>query len=487
MRAKRAGMIVLTIMFIVFSASPGKSASRIALDHKGLTQASEWTVMIYMDGDNNLEEDALIDFIEMARIGSTNKVNIVVQFDRIGKYVPKTNEKYAYWTETLRFRVTRGMKPSRETALKDQQLGEANMGAGKTLADFVSWSKRTYPARRYALIFWDHGQGWRGVLSPTDEVRTIVSRSGVEPLSQPTIGNVRLGFPFRTAIGSPFRTLSFDETDKDKLYNQEIQLHLQQVLNGEKLDLIGFDACLMAMVETAYAMRGVANTFVASEDLEPGTGWQYDDWLRQLTTKPSMDGRELGKVLVDSFATRYGPESEFGDPTTTLSAVDLTKLDELADAITVLSKSLIANFDSEKANIKGARDQCSVYAPNALGDGRDYFLHIDLARFLEELIARLAHQQTKAKATAALQIFRSAVLHKYAGAARKGAFGSNGLATYFPANGSSYENDWLKEGGYENCRTRPAGQQAPIFPVEFVENHYWSDFLHVYFNNFRES
>ncbi len=484
MTAKLAAMIAL---FIVFSASPVRSTSRATLERKGLTQASEWTVMIYMDGDNNLEQDALIDFIEMARIGSTDKVNVVLQFDRIGKYVSKTDERYAYWTETLRFRVTKGMKPSRETALKDQHLGETNMGAGKTLADFVTWSKHTYPARKYALILWDHGQGWRGVLPLTDEVRIIASRSGVEPLSQPTIGNVRLGYPFRTAIGSPFRTLSFDETDKDKLYNQEMQLHLQQVLNGEKLDLIGFDACLMAMVETAYAMRGVANTFVASEDLEPGTGWQYDDWLRQLTSKPSMDGRELGKLLVDSFATRYGPESEFGDPATTLSAVDLTKLDQLADAITVLSKSLIANFDSEKANIKAARDQCSVYAPNALGDDRDYFLHIDLARFFEELIARISHQQTKAKATAALQIIKSSVLHKYAGTARKGAFGSNGLAIYFPASGSNYENDWLKEGGYENGRTRPAGQQAPVFPVEFVENHYWSDFLQVYFNHFRES
>ncbi len=488
MRAKHVRLAVLVILFIFPFMSPGESA-RSSLEVKTDPQQAEWTVMVYMDGDNNLEEDALIDFLEMARAGSTAEVNVVVQLDRIGKYVPKTDERFTYWTETLRFRITKGMKPSRENALKEQKLGEANMGAGKTLADFVEWAKHTYPAKRYALILWDHGQGWRGVLSPTEEVRTIVSRSGVDPLSQPAVGNVRLGFPFRTPIGSPFRTLSFDETDKDKLYNQEIQLHLQQVLKGEKLDLIGFDACLMAMVETAYAVRGVAGTMVGSEELVPGTGWQYDDWLNRLTTNPRMDGRALGKVIVDSFEKRYGTVTEFSDPNpiVTLSAIDLTKLDQLATAITTLSKSLIAKFNSEKSNIKSARSECPVYAPDTLGDGRDYFLHVDMARFCERLIAHTRDQEIKNNAAAVLEIINTSVLRNYAGAARRGAFGSHGLAIYFPPDGSSYEKDWLKEDGYENSRTRPVGGTLPVFPVEFVENHYWSDFLHVYFNHFRES
>ena len=97
--------------------------------------------MVYINGDNNLEEDALIDFLEMARVGSTDEVNVVVQLDRIGKYVSKTDERFPYWTETLRFRVTKGMKPSREKCAQRSKLCEANMGAGKTLADFVAWTK----------------------------------------------------------------------------------------------------------------------------------------------------------------------------------------------------------------------------------------------------------------------------------------------------------------------------------------------------------
>jgi hypothetical protein len=485
MRAKQQRLFFLVVVFIFFFPPAGETSSLTRSIAKS-SQPLEWTVMVYMDGDNNLEEDALIDFLEMARVGSTDEVNVVVQFDRIGKYVTKTDERFPYWTETLRFRVTKGMKPARECALEN--LNEANMGDGKTLADFVAWSKRTYPAKRYALILWDHGQGWRGILSPTDELRVMVSRAGIDPLSQPVVGKMRLGFPFRTAIGSPFRTLSYDETNKDKLYNQEIQLALQQVLKGEKLDLIAFDSCLMQMVETAYAMRGVATSMAGSEDLVPGTGFQYDEWLNDLTNNPGMDGRALGKVLVDSFEKRYGTATEVRDPNpnTTLSAVDLTKMDQLAAAITALSKSLSAKFKSEKMNIRAAREACSVYAPDVLGDGRDYFLHVDMARFCDELAARTRDQEIRDKAAAVSAIIRSSVLRNYAGTARGGTFGSHGLAIYFPPDGVAYQQDWLKEDGYENSRTRRA-RKRPVFPVEFVQSQYWADFLHVYFKYFPES
>jgi hypothetical protein len=242
------------------------------------------------------------------------------------------------------------------------------------------------------------------------------------------------------------------------------------------------------MMETAYALRGVATTLAGSEELVPGTGFQYDEWLNVLINNPGMDGRALGKVLVDSFEQRYGTATEVRDPNpnTTFSAVDLTKMDQLAAAITTLSKTLIVKFNSEKSNIKSAREACSVYAPNVLGDGRDYFLHVDLARFCDELAARTRDQEIRDKAAAVSAIIRSSVLRDYAGAARRGTFGSHGLAIYFPPDGLAYKQDWLKEDGYENSRTRRGGKR-PVFPVEFVESHYWADFLHVYFKHFSES
>jgi hypothetical protein len=475
---RTAALVALLTFFSAVYAQTDKP------DDKSRQSAAEWTIMVYMDGDNNLEEDALIDFLEMSRVGSTDQVNIIVQLDRIGTYVPNTSKRFDFWTETLRFRVTKGSKPSPKNT--PYNIGEANMGDGATLEDFVSWTKKEFPAKRYALIIWDHGQGWRGILPPTDEVRALVSKGGIDPLSQNRVGKLRLAFPFRTPIGSPYRTLSFDETDKDKLYNSEMAQALQKALKNEKLDLIGLDACLMAMLETAYALRGVASVFIGSEDLVPGTGWQYDDWLETLTNKPTMNAQALGTVLVESFTKRYETATEYSEQnaTTTISAIDLSKVDRLADAVTALAKILKIKFNAEKQNIKTARDECSVYAPDALGDGRDYFLHIDLARFCERLLAHTRDQEIKNRLATVLQLIKISVLSNHAGQLRQGAFGSHGLAIYFPPNGISYEQDWLAEHGYENSRTRPAGQAAAAFPVEFVERHYWSDFLHVYFQHF---
>ena len=274
------------------------------------TPRAEWTVMVFIDGDNNLEEDALIDFTEVAKVGSTREVNVVVQLDRIGKYVNRSNTKYPFWTQTLRFHVKEGMEPSPDSTPAAYDIGEANMGDGKTLEDFVSWAKATFPAKRYALIISDHGQGWRGVLPPEEETRGPSADTASSPLSQPRRAGRIAAAPFRTPIGSPLRTISFDETSRDKLYNRELQGALTRALKGEQLDLVGFDACLMAMVETGYAMRGVADTFVASEELEPGAGWQYDDWLRALTRNPTMNGRGLAKVLFDSYQNRYGTATD---------------------------------------------------------------------------------------------------------------------------------------------------------------------------------
>jgi hypothetical protein len=242
----------------------------------------------------------------------------------------------------------------------------------------------------------------------------------------------------------------------------------------------------MAMIETAYAMRGVADVFIGSEELVPGTGWQYDAWLESLTNRPTMNAQALGSLLVQSFAKRYETETEFSeqDPTTTLSSIDLAKVDQLANALTALSKTLMLKFSTEKQNIKDARDECSVYAPNALDDNRDYFLHIDLARFAERLLVHTRDSEIKNQTAAVLRLIKTSVLSNYAGQARQGTFGSAGLAIYFPPSGESYKKDWLAEGGYENSRTRPPGEAPVIFPVEFVEDHYWSDFLHVYFQHF---
>ena len=92
----------------------------------------------------------------MAAVGSTDKVNVLVEFGR-----PQNHYSNACgaWSKTLRFRVEKDMEPLENAAIED--LGATNMGDGAALADFVTWARTNYPAKKTMLAIWDHGQGWR--------------------------------------------------------------------------------------------------------------------------------------------------------------------------------------------------------------------------------------------------------------------------------------------------------------------------------------
>jgi hypothetical protein len=412
------------------------AATVLALSTAGAAPPVKWTVMVFMNGDNDLEPDAITDFKEMAQVADNPLINVIVQFDRI----PGHTAEYGDWTQTLRFRIRQNLVPTKENALED--IGEANMGDPAVLRDFVRWGKTKFPAEHYMLVIWDHGQGWRLML---ERALDRQKSGGSKPASFPTT----------------YRCVSYDDTNNDQLYNSEIQ----DALANEKIDVIGFDACLMSMVETSYAMRKAARVLVGSEELEPGEGWQYDDWLGKLCARPTMTPRELGRLLVDSYARTYVD----ADPKTTLSAIDLTKIDNLAKAITAFSDELMRKCPTQFAQIKTARSECATYSPQ---DNR--FFHVDFARFCERIGANSPDQQLRRLAEAARVAVKQSVIANYAGRERQGNFGSNGLAIYFPESKTVYANDALEQGGYQKNNT--------FYPVAFVKEQHWADFLHTYWD-----
>ncbi len=426
---------------------------------------ADWTVMVYMNGDNNLKPFALANFLDMAKIGSTDKLHIVVQFDSIKGYSP-----LPAWTQTLRFHMstvgpgkpaTRALPADAVPISEGGVNQELDMGKGQTLSDFVEWAAAKYRAKRYALIIWDHGQGYRA-----------------DPA---TGGQIKV---FRSATLSPFKTVSNDETNRSQLYVRDIQDSLQRslqrlsashVLSRPRFDLIGFDACLMAMVETAYAMRQDGDVMVGSQDLEPGDGWRYNDWLGKLKSQTDMDAAPLGRLLVQSYRDAYGnANSPASDPTTTLSEIDLTKMDALAKAISGFSKALSENMSTLYPQIKAARAATPVYAPNAYNEKppKEYFFHVDLGKFVSELLGRVNDSNLSSLGKSVNASLGDSVLAHYAGSARQ-SFGSNGLCIYFPASLTIYQGDRFAENGYE--------KNNPKWPVQFVDDQLWSDFLHAYF------
>jgi hypothetical protein len=393
---------------------------------------AEWTILVFLNAKNNLEPFAFPNFEQMASIGSTPEVNLVVEMGR-----PKNHYsfKFGAWSKTLRFLIERNAVPTEAKAIED--LGATNMGDAGSLVDFVRWGRKTYPAKRTMLVIWNHGQGWR---APPE--------AGVPP-ADPAVPH------------GGYRYVSNDDDTGDKLYNRAIQDALADLLGDERIDLLAFDACLMAMVETAYAFRGVARVMVGSEELEPGNGWDYTQWLQPLVdAKGMVEAAELGRLLVRGMKKAYGDT----DPTT-LSAADLDNVSALASAISAFSETAIPLLGSKRDAFRAARDACKNYAP-------PYELHsIDLGHYMEQIEKNVASPALKQRAADVRTRVTELIIENYASAMRQGGFGSTGVAIYYPNSGAAHDRD-PDRSGYDAANK--------LFPVEFVQKEQWARFLREY-------
>ncbi|MCD6363430.1 MAG: hypothetical protein J7M13_05460 [Synergistetes bacterium] len=371
--------------------------------------ADTWTVMIYMNADNNLEEYAISDFLEMtsAPLGENSNLTLVVQFDRVPGYAT-SGDNYDDWTGTYRFVLTQGMTPFSTNAVSF--LGEVNMGCSEALIDFVSWAEDNYPADHYALVLWNHGDGWRA-------------------------RNLRVSW----------KSAGYDETSDDYLYIDELQTALRILKNrGYEIDLIGFDECLMAMVEVAYEIRNYASFMVASEEVEPGEGWKYDVFLADLANAldsgVSVSPEYLGKMIINSYMETSGA---------TLSLIDLGRMDDIASLLKELSSALIEKVPLARVSRAKAT---SFYLPSV----------IDLYSFC----AFLAGWRTSVSelASSLCDAIKSAVRENYS------AYGNaNGLSIFFPDRGEGSYDRFYDDGRHD-----------------FANFTGWGDFLKAYLKETRD-
>ena len=191
--------------------------------------------------------------------------------------------------ETAYFRI------ADHTITKVYSQASKNMADSATLSDFLNWGVQKYPSDRYSLILWNHGSG-------------------------PLIG-----------YGN-------DEKTSDSFSLEELvkSLYDSPFSADNKLEVIGFDACLMGTVETAWAFSNYADYFVASQEIEPGNGWNYE-FLEKLAY--CEDGDDVGRVIIDAYFERmelifmYNPsvKSEI-----TLSCIDLSAIEDVEKEIDTL-------------------------------------------------------------------------------------------------------------------------------------------------------
>jgi len=262
----------------------------------GKTYPATWTVMVYMDGDNSLDYCAWDDLSEMESIGSSNEVNIVTQVDL-----------YNSCSSTYRYFVTGAEQGSIYPLYPNdivQTLPEQNMADPAVLNNFISWGINNYPADHYILILWDHGGGWR---------EESIFMKGI----------------------------IVDDTSNDFLTMAEL---VQGLENIEKpLDIIGFDACLMQMIEVYYEIGSSITTIsppgygIGSEESEWGDGWPYDLILADLISNPSMSESTLCETIVANYISYCGSvgtlSALYFSPEITQSNEALNTIDSFANAL----------------------------------------------------------------------------------------------------------------------------------------------------------
>ena len=347
------------------------------------TKTPTRTVLVYMVG-SDLESKggaATADINEMLKVGSTENLNIVITTGGAEKDGWKTVKRYLIPKGTKTITSIKEL-----TALAD--LGDKNMGDTATLRDFLDWGIKNYSADKYSLVFWDHGGG-------------AVGGNG-------TVGN--------------------DETKGgDALSLPEIKQAINNVttLYKTKFDFIGFDTCLMATIETANMLIPYADYMVASEELEPGTGWDYSAWLSAIKNNPAISTLDISKKIIDSYYASFNSNPD-EQKTVTLSAIQLNKVAALTTALDNLAQKAGNNLNSTpdvvRIEIGQGREKSESYGQQANDDSG----MIDLGDFVSKLSATYSTEATNVKTA-----IDNAVAYNKRGSAKPKA---QGLSIYLPSS-----------------------------------------------------
>ena len=352
----------------------------------GSVADDSWTVMTYMIADTNLEYFQMEDMAEQEAVGSRPGFNLISYLDRSADYSEDDVIGIPNWSGA---KVIEVRQAGGSTVLTEE--GDVNTGDPAVLAEFISRTITAYPAAHYALIINDHGSSWPGI----------------------------------GADGS---------ADNDQLTLAELHEGVTAGLDGgglDKLDLIGFDACLMATYETASTVQDVASRMLASQELEPGYGWNYTA-LETAARGGTVD------ELADSIIKAYDEQSlEQGEAQVTLSLTDLTKMPAVDEAVDAFAQALMGGV-TDLAPTVGR-----TLAQNlAFGSTPDYdFYMTDLGMLAGQIGADAS--EVAGAADAVTQAISAAVTNKVDGQATRGA---SGMAIYFPPQAAAFNDEYTGVG-----------------------------------------
>ena len=259
------------------------------------------TILVYLCGTDleSEEGEATGDIREMlsSGIGNSGDVTILLATGGCRQW-----QRYGISSRSVQYYRLGSDSPE---LLRD--AGKRSMGEADTLAGFLEFGLSYAPAERYILILWDHG-------------------------------------------GGPVYGLCNDENfQDDSLSLSELRAGLVKGLNGTRLDVIGFDCCLMNCVDLCADLYGIADHAVLSQEMVSGTGLNYDEWMRPLIADPGLSSQSIAISIADT----YVAENSRGRnaDTVTMSVIEVDRMPAVMDAANAFSAALSALMETNAAGV----------------------------------------------------------------------------------------------------------------------------------------
>ena len=329
------------------------------------------TIMVYMCGTDLESKSGMAtnDLQEMLNAKISDQINLIIYTGGCRQWrnnVMSSSVNQVYQIDS------NGLKRIVDDA------GSPSMVSSSTLADYIGFCAKNFPADRYELIFWDHGGG-------------SITGYGYDE-KNPNAGSMTL-----KDINDALKTANI------------------------KFDFIGFDTCLMATLENAQMLTAYADYFIGSEETEPGVGWYYTNWLTEFSKNTSAPTLEIGKRIIDDFVSVCNQQCP--GQKTTLSMVDLAELEATVPSALRSFASSTAEMlqNNQYTQLSNARSASREFAPSNKLD------QVDLINLAENLGTK--------ESIALANALRSAIKYNKTSSNMTNAYG---LSIYFPYKKMSY-------------------------------------------------
>ena len=399
-------------------------ADTLAAADPAVIEPATWVIYWYLCGTDLESENgaATADLEELMSVPLPENVKVVIQTGGTSEWHndtidPNFIERYVYDSQGL-------------TLL--EQLPLASMGAEETFADFLSFAGENFPAEKKMMLFWNHGGG---------------SVAGVE---------------FDELFNNDSLTLS----EIHGAFNSTFTLSAE----NPPFEVIGFDTCLMATLDTASTCSDIGKYMIASEETEPANGWYYSGLVGALAENPAMDGAELGQIICDTYV--QGCELVGTQDAITLSVTDLSKVGTLVTAYDNIGKEALAYACTDPAffaEFGRSAAKAENYGGNS--DEQGYTNMVDLG----DLVRNSGNILTE-NSEAVLSALDECVIYQVNGPYRQQA---TGLSCYYSYNGDAENfNEYVSIStstaftylyAYEISGELPEDGMAYIADMQFTE------------------